>query len=235
MTAATLYIIIPDAQTRLATANTQKQCSLGVFLSLQCFISIVYLARRAVPLRYVAGLRHAALAVAVNQPSLFVAPNTTHVAHPPSLTAVLLGAAQRPILTAVPEAAVQRPISAVPEGAVQRPVLTAALTDAAQRPILSAAPPTAVLVVHTAAVRGSAAYPVQADQQEQSHFLFQLKQIILCFTSLNQSMLFTRKWRLNPRHGLERLLMLIKSYSIPYSRGKLLYSVAPAIRTHERN
>jgi len=78
-------------------------------------------------------MRHVARMVAVNQPSLFAAPSTSHAAHPPSLTAVL---------TIV---------------AVRKAILTAVLEGAAQWPILSAVPPTAVPAVHIAAVKGSAA------------------------------------------------------------------------------
>jgi len=160
--------------------------------------------------------------VAVNQLSLFAAPSTGHAAHPPSLTAVLTSVvAHKAILTAVPE------------GAAQQPILTAVLTHAAQRPLLSAAPPTAVPAVHIAADRGSAA---RADQQEQTRFLFQLlKEFLVCPTSLNRSLLLAQKRRLNPRHRLERLLMLIQLHGTPYLRGKLLYSVVLAIRMNEKS
>ena len=195
------------------------------------------LARRAIPLRYVAEMRHVARMVAVNQPSLFAALSTSHVAHPPSLTAVLtIVVARKAILTAVllGESAAQRPVlTAVLEGAAQRPVLTAVLTHAAQQPILSAAPPTAVPAVHIAADRGSAA---RADQQEQTRFLLQpLKKFVACSTSLNRSLLFAQKRRLNPRHRLESLLMLGQSHGTPYLRGKLLHSVVLAIRMNEKS
>jgi len=159
--------------------------------------------------------------VAVDRLSLFAAPSTSHAAHPSSLTAVLTSVvAHKAILTAVPE------------GAAQRPILTAVLTHAAQRPILSAAPPTAVPAVHIAADRGSAA---RADQQEQTRFLLRLlKKFVVCSTSLNRSLLFAQKQRLNPRHRLERLLMLRQSHGTPYLRGKL-YSVVLAIRMNEKS
>jgi len=110
--------------------------------------------------------------VAVDRLSLFAAPSTSHAAHPSSLTAVLTGVvAHKAILAAVPE-------------------------GAAQRPILSAAPPTAVLAGHIAADRGSAA---RADQQEKTRFLFQpLRELVVCSTSVNRSLLFAQKRRLNP-------------------------------------